>query len=165
MYTYHHVWAFWTCGLWKIKPLRNDPGGFAAALPVQSSVQCQLKMKLFCGPWVLTDGLTGSLLRSHKNELCQTPDVLTGCWDALIFTLWEKTMSLLLHTSVLKQKARWDFVQNRAFQFYLAFKLCYVWVIVKKIKFHLAGMYLDMGNHSGQVTGRKQVWLLPRRCK
>lgn len=32
-------------------------------------------------------------------------------------------MSLLLHTSVSKQKVKWECVQNRSFQFYLAFKI------------------------------------------
>lgn len=85
------------------------------------------------GPRRSQTALLAAFLGHIKNELGQTPDVLTGCWDALIFTLLEKLMSLLLHTSVLKQKVRWEFVQNRAFQFYLAFKFCYVWVIVKKI--------------------------------
>lgn len=116
------------------------------------------------GPGCSQMASLAAFLGHVKNELGQTPDVLTGCWDALIFTLWEKTMSLLLHASVLKQKARWDFIQNRAFQLYPAFKLCYVRVILKKIKFHLAGTYLDMGKHSRQVTGRKRGWLLPRRC-
>lgn len=117
------------------------------------------------GPGCSQMASLAAFLGHIKNELGQTPDVLTGCWDALIFTLLEKMMSLLLHTSVLKQKASWNFVQNRAFQFYLAFKFCCVWVIIKKIKLRLAGTYLDVEKRSRQVTGRKREWLLPRRCR
>lgn len=101
--------------------------------------------------------LLAAFLGHIKNESGQTPAVLSGCWDALIFTFLEKMMSLLLYISVLKQKKKEssEFVQNRAFQFYLAPEFCYIWVMVKKIKVCLAGTHW-MWKSSGQVTGRKR---------
>lgn len=129
MYGCHHVWALWTCGLGKIKLLRNYLGALQKCCP------CGV---VFSWRWSSSPGSgcsqTASLAACSghtKNEMGQSPDVLTECWDAPMFTLLEKVMSLLLHTSVLKQKERWELVQNRAFQFYLAFQFCYFWVIVR----------------------------------
>lgn len=109
--------------------------------------------------------LLAAFLGHIKNESGQTPAVLTGCWDALIFTFLEKMMSLLLHTSVLKQKKR---------ELRVCPKQSFPVSSGSWILLHLSNCWKDKGLPCRNALGVEKQWtgdwqearrLLPRRCR